>query len=136
MAEKPTASWREGTEEERRELAAGILVPESLIGAMGGVLYAFEAILQRLQGVSYDRIFAAVHRCWPRTPSVRSTVVVPTRPPSVSTLCAYIDPALTEQGVVALTAPHGLGPHQLTDKWRESWRCAPVKCTSKLSLPS
>ncbi|MFF5596643.1 hypothetical protein ACFY7K_33465 [Streptomyces althioticus] len=36
-------------------------------------------------------------------------------------LCEYIDQSLTEHGVdvVALTARHGLGRYQLTDKWRQ-----------------
>lgn len=36
-------------------------------------------------------------------------------------LCDYIDESLTEHGVdvVALTARHGLGRYQLTDRWRK-----------------
>jgi hypothetical protein len=36
-------------------------------------------------------------------------------------LCDCIDQSLTEHGVdaVALTARHGLGRYQLTDKWRK-----------------
>ncbi|MFF0111420.1 hypothetical protein [Streptomyces prasinus] len=36
-------------------------------------------------------------------------------------LCDYIDQSPTEHGVdvVALTARHGVGRYQLTDKWRK-----------------
>jgi hypothetical protein len=36
-------------------------------------------------------------------------------------LCDYIDRSFTEHGVdiVALTARHGLGRYQITDKWRK-----------------
>ncbi|MFJ3100086.1 hypothetical protein [Streptomyces sp. NPDC086835] len=131
MAERPTSSWREGIEEERRELAAGTLDPEcacmaalfpdALLIATDGVMDAFEADLQELREAPDERVFAAVERVVSALNAINeerggSAYETDER----EQLCDYIDQALNEQGidVVALTARHGLGRHQLTDKWR------------------
>ncbi|WP_405890035.1 hypothetical protein OG427_12375 [Streptomyces sp. NBC_00133] len=132
MTDRPTSSWREGIEEERRELAAGTLdpecacmaalFPEALLGATDRVLDAFEGDLHTLQGASDERIFAVVER----VVLALNTVNEENGGGAYETdereqLCDYIDRALTEQGVdvVALTARDGLGRYQLTDKWRD-----------------
>ncbi|MGW1708261.1 hypothetical protein ACWCP8_22745 [Streptomyces sp. NPDC002206] len=132
MAERPTTGWREGIEEEQRELAAGTLdpgcacmvelFPESLITATDSVLDAFEADLPSLQGSSDERVFAAVQRVVLALNAVNDehnggAYETDER----EQLCDYIDKALTEQGVdvVALTARHGLGRYQLTDRYRD-----------------
>lgn len=132
MAERPTTGWREGIEEERRELEAGTLdpecacraelFPEGLLTAADDVLDAFEEDLLSLQRASDERVFGAVQRVVLALNMVNDdhdggAYETDER----EQLCDYIDKALTEQGVdvVALTARHGLGRYQLTDRWRD-----------------
>jgi|tagenome__1003787_1003787.scaffolds.fasta_scaffold19241626_2 hypothetical protein len=72
MSERPTSAWRNGIEQEQRELAAGTLdpgcacmaelFPDSLLVATDSVMDAFEAELLSLQAASDERVFAAVQR--------------------------------------------------------------------------
>jgi hypothetical protein len=132
MADRPKRGWREGIEEEQRKLDAGtldpecacmaVLFPEGLLTATDSVLDAFEEDLPSLQGASDERVFAAVQRV-----VVALNIVNDDHNGGAyetderEQLCDYIDEALTEQGVdvVALTARHGLGRYQLTDRWRD-----------------
>ncbi|MFE4678034.1 hypothetical protein [Streptomyces sp. NPDC056721] len=96
--------------------------PERLLVATDSVLGAFEAELSLLQGAPDEHIFAAVQRV------VLALNVVNDEHNGGAyetgereQLCHYIDEALTERGidVVALTARHGMGRYELTDRWRE-----------------
>ncbi|MCL6668421.1 MULTISPECIES: hypothetical protein [Streptomyces] len=132
MAERPTTSWRHGIAEEAAELAAGILdpecacmaglFPEELLTATDAVLCSFEGQLAGLGDASDEQVFAAVESVVLALNAVNeahngSAFETDER----EELCHYIDQSLTEQGVdvVALTARHGLGRYQLTDKWRK-----------------
>ncbi|GGW55078.1 hypothetical protein [Streptomyces xantholiticus] len=132
MAERPTTSWREGIAEEERELAAGsldpecacmaVLFPEALLMATDEVLDAFEQALPGISEVADERVFAAVERVVLALNAVNeANGGAAFETDERETLCAYIDEALTEHGVdvVALTARHGLGQYQLTDRWRD-----------------
>jgi hypothetical protein len=55
MAERPTSSWREGIEEERRELAAGTLGPEcACMAALERVVSVMNAINEERGGSAYE----------------------------------------------------------------------------------
>jgi hypothetical protein len=132
MAERPTTSWRDGIAEEAEELASGALdpecacmaglFPEDLLTATDAVLDTYEAELARLAEADDAQILAVVERA-----VLALNAVNDARNGSAfetgerEELCDYIDESLTEHGVdvVALTARHGLGRHQLTDKWRK-----------------
>ncbi len=132
MAERPTTSWRHGIAEEAEELAAGTLdtecacmaalFPEELLTATDVVLDAFEGELPGLGEAPDEQVFAVVERVVLALNAVDaahngSAFETDER----EELCDYIDESLTEHGVdvVALTARHGLGRYQLTDKWRK-----------------
>ncbi|MFF0855503.1 hypothetical protein ACFYVM_31310 [Streptomyces sp. NPDC003280] len=132
MAERPPTNWRKGIAEEAAELAAGTLdpncacmvelFPEELLLETDAVLDAFESELATLAEGDDARIFAAVERVVLALNAVNeshdeSAFETDER----EQLCAYIDEALTERGVdvAALTARHGLGRHELTDRWRD-----------------
>ncbi|MFD7403417.1 hypothetical protein ACFV7R_12230 [Streptomyces sp. NPDC059866] len=132
MAERPTTSWRHGIAEEAEELAAGTLdpecacmaalFPEELLTATDAVLDAFEDELPGLGEARDEQVFAVVERVVLALNAVDdahngSALETDER----EELCDYIDESLTEHGVdvVALTARHGLGRYQLTDKWRK-----------------
>ncbi|MGW5434345.1 hypothetical protein ACWET9_45680 [Streptomyces sp. NPDC004059] len=132
MAERPTTSWRRGIAEEAEELAAGTLdpecacmaglLPEELLTATDAVLDVFETELPGLVDASDERVFVVVERVILALNAVNeahngNAFETDER----EELCDYIDESLTEHGVdvVALTARHGLGRYQLTDKWRK-----------------
>ncbi|WP_406321622.1 hypothetical protein [Streptomyces sp. NBC_00519] len=132
MAERPTMSWRRGVAEEAQELAAGTLdsdcacmaalFPDELLVATDAVLGTFEAELPALAEDDDAQIFAVVERVVLALNAVndaRNGCAFETG--EREELCAYIDEALTERGVdvVALTARHGIGRYELTDKWRK-----------------
>ncbi|WP_406496271.1 hypothetical protein OHB06_38570 [Streptomyces sp. NBC_01604] len=132
MAERPTTSWRDGIAQEAEEFASGGLdpecacmaglFPEDLLTATDAVLDSYEAELARLAAADDAQILAVVERA-----VLALNAVNDARNGSAfetgerEELCDYIDESLTEHGVdvVALTARHGLGRHQLTDKWRK-----------------
>ncbi|MER7710917.1 hypothetical protein ABTX83_10205 [Streptomyces werraensis] len=132
MAERPTTCWRQGIAEEAAEIAAGTLdpecacmaglFPEKLLTATDAVLDTFEDQLPGLDDASDEQVFAVVERVVLALNAVDeahngSAFETDER----EELCDYIDQSLTEHGVdvVALTARHGLGRYQLTDKWRK-----------------
>ncbi|MFF8524582.1 hypothetical protein [Streptomyces werraensis] len=132
MAERPTTSWRHGIAEEAAEIAAGTLdpecacmaglFPEELLTATDAVLDTFEDQLAGLGDADDEQVFAVVERVVLALNAVDeahngSAFETDER----EELCDYIDQSLTEHGVdvVALTARHGLGRYQLTDKWRK-----------------
>ncbi|WP_433446626.1 hypothetical protein ACQPXS_03010 [Streptomyces sp. CA-142005] len=132
MAERPTTNWRRGIAEEAEELAAGTLdpecacmaglFPEELLTATDAVLDVFETELPGLVEASDERVFVVVERVILALNAVNeahngNAFETDER----EELCDYIDESLTEHGVdvVALTARHGLGRYQLTDKWRK-----------------
>ncbi|MFJ6835476.1 hypothetical protein [Streptomyces sp. NPDC091209] len=130
MAERPTTSWRDGIAEEAAEPAAGTLdpgcgcmaelYPEELLVATDAVLDTFEEELPALAEADDTQIFAAVERVVVALNSV-DEVHNGFETDEREALCDYIDQSLTEHGVdvVALTARHGLGQYQLTNKWRK-----------------
>ncbi|CAL9490556.1 hypothetical protein SUDANB15_03210 [Streptomyces sp. enrichment culture] len=126
MAERPTTSWRHGIAEEAAEIAAGTLVPECAcmtglfpekpLRATDAVLDTFEGQLAGLDDAGDEQVFAVVERVVLALNAVDeahegSALETDER----EELCDYIDQSLTEHGV-ALTARHGLGRYQLTDK--------------------
>ncbi|MFF9806052.1 hypothetical protein ACF1G5_13120 [Streptomyces coeruleorubidus] len=132
MADRPATSWRHGIAEEAQELAAGTLDPdcacmaglftEKLLTATDAVLDTFEGELPGLRKASDEQVFAVVERVVLALNAVDeahngSAFETDER----EELCDYIDESLTEHGVdvVALTARHGLGRYQITDKWRK-----------------
>ncbi|MEU5095883.1 hypothetical protein [Streptomyces sp. NPDC020996] len=132
MAERPTTSWRHGIAEEAEELAAGTLdpecacmaalFPEELLTATDVVLDTFEGELPGLGEAPDEQVFAVVERvvlALNAVDDVHNGSAFETD--EREELCDYIDESLTEHGVdvVALTARHGLGRYQLTDKWRK-----------------
>lgn len=135
MAVRPTTNWRAGVAEEAAELAAGTLdpedacmaalFPEELLTATDDVLDAFEGELPGLADADDAHVLAVVERVVLALNAVNA--VNEARNGSAfetgerEQLCDYIDRALTEHGVdvVALTARHGLGRYQLTDRWRK-----------------
>lgn len=132
MAERPTTNWRRGIAEEAADLAAGILdpdcacmvelFPKELLLETDAVLDVFEAELPTLAEGDDARIFAAVERVVLALNAVNTAHdECAFETDEREQLCAYIDEALTEQGVdvAALTARRGLGRHELTDRWRD-----------------
>ncbi|MGW3267428.1 hypothetical protein [Streptomyces sp. NPDC001056] len=132
MAERPTTNWRRGIAEEAAELAAGTLdpdcacmvdlFPEELLLETDAVLDVFEADLPTLAEGDDARIFAAVERVVLALNAVNEAHdQCAFETDEREQLCAYIDEALTEQGVdvAGLTARCGLGRHELTDRWRD-----------------
>lgn len=98
------------------------LFPEELLTATDAVLDAFESELPGLGEAPDEQVFAVVERVVLALNAVDdahhgSAFETDER----EELCDYIDESLTEHGVdvVALTARHGLGRYQLTDKWRK-----------------
>ncbi|GAA3798640.1 hypothetical protein GCM10022403_035570 [Streptomyces coacervatus] len=97
------------------------LFPDELLVATDTVLDTFEAELLALTKADDAQIFAVVERVVLALNAVndaRNGCAFETG--EREELCAYIDEALTERGfdVVAMTARHGLGRYELTDKWR------------------
>jgi hypothetical protein len=132
MAERPTPNWRSGIAEEAAELAVGTLdpdcacmvglFPEELLLKTDAVLDMFEAELPTLAEGDDARIFAAVERVVLALNAVNEAHdECAFETDEREQFCAYIDEALTEQGidVATLTAKRGLGRHQLTDRWRD-----------------
>ncbi|NMO38254.1 hypothetical protein HG826_32675 [Streptomyces sp. GMY01] len=132
MAERPTTNWRKGVAEEASKVAVGALDPDcacmgelfpaELLLETDAVLGAFEAELPTLADGDDARVFAAVERVVLALNAVNEAhdeCAFETE--EREQLCAYIDEALTEQGidVAALTARSGLGRHELTDRWRD-----------------
>ncbi|MFI8069488.1 hypothetical protein ACIF85_11990 [Streptomyces sp. NPDC086033] len=132
MAERPTTSWRHGIVEEAQEVAAGTLdpecacmaelYPEELLSATDAVLDAFEGELPGLGEARDEQVFAVVERVVLALNAVNDA----NNGGAFETdereeLCDYIDESLAEHGVdvTALTARQGLGPYQLTNKWRK-----------------
>lgn len=98
------------------------LFPEELLTATDAVLDTFEGELRGLGKASDEHVFAVVERVVLALNAVDeahngSAFETDER----EELCDYIDESLTEHGVdvVALTARHGLGRYQLTDRWRK-----------------
>ncbi|MGW4273033.1 hypothetical protein ACWEGQ_11860 [Streptomyces seoulensis] len=132
MAERPTTNWRSGIAQEAAELAAGTLDPDcacmvelfpgELLLETDAVLDVFEAELLTLAEGDDARIFAAVERVVLALNAVNEAHDdCAFETDEREQLCAYIDKALTEHGVdvAALTARHGLGRYELTDRWRD-----------------
>ncbi|WP_284437400.1 hypothetical protein [Streptomyces sp. TUS-ST3] len=98
------------------------LFPEGMLLATDAVLDTFEAALPPLTEAEDTRIFAVVERVVLALNAVNEAHGGGAYETGErEELCAYIDESLTEHrvDVVALTARHGLGPHELTDRWRE-----------------
>ncbi|MFF0384650.1 hypothetical protein [Streptomyces sp. NPDC004286] len=132
MTERPTMRWRRGVAEEAAELGAGTLdpncrcvaqlFPETLLRETDAVLDLFEAELPTLTEGEDARIFAAVERVVLSLNAVNEAHdECAFETDEREQLCAYIDAALTGQGVdvTSLTARHGLDRHELTDRWRD-----------------
>ncbi|NEA49882.1 hypothetical protein [Streptomyces sp. SID10815] len=132
MAERPTTNWRSGIAQEAAELAAGTLDPDcacmvelfprELLLETDAVLDVFEAELLTLTEEDDARIFAAVERVVLALNAVNEAHDdCAFETDEREQLCAYIDRTLTERGVdvASLTVRHGLGRHELTDRWRD-----------------
>ncbi|MFB6632802.1 hypothetical protein ACFCWY_23190 [Streptomyces sp. NPDC056362] len=129
MTERPTTSWREGIAREAAQLAAGTLdpgcacmadlYPDDLLTATDAVLDSFDDEVAELDSAEDVQVFAAVERVVLALNAV-DDIHCGYETDEREALCAYIDQALSEHGVdvTALTARHGLGRYELTDKWR------------------
>ncbi|MFJ5268269.1 hypothetical protein [Streptomyces sp. NPDC088358] len=98
------------------------LFPEDLLAETDAVLDTFEGDLPGLAEVSDAQIFALVEGVVLALNAVNDAHNGGAfETDEREQLCDYIDTSLTELGVdvVALTARHGLGRYQLTDKWRK-----------------
>ncbi|MEV6191082.1 hypothetical protein AB0M19_01650 [Streptomyces sp. NPDC051920] len=98
------------------------LFPEDLLVATDAVLDTFEGDLAGLAEAGDARILAVVERVVLALNAVNEAHGGGAfETDEREHLCLYIDASLTEHGVdvVALTARHGLGRYQLTDKWRK-----------------
>ncbi|MFD4415248.1 hypothetical protein [Streptomyces sp. NPDC058476] len=132
MAERPTTNWLDCMSKEAEELAAGTLdpecacmaglFPEELLTSTDAVLNTFECELPGLGEADDAQIFGVVERVVLALNAVNgahneSAYETDER----EQLCEFIDQSLTEHGVdiVALTARHGLGRYQITNKWRK-----------------
>ncbi|ALV50231.1 hypothetical protein ASR50_13005 [Streptomyces sp. 4F] len=132
MVERPTTNWRRGIAKEAAELSAGTLdpdcacmvelFPEELLVETDAVLDVFDAEVPTFAEGDDTRIFAVVERVILALNAVNEAHdECAFETDEREQLCAYIDEALSEQGVdvAALTARHGLGRHELTDRWRD-----------------
>jgi hypothetical protein len=131
MAERPTTRWRHGVAEEAEKLATGTLdpdcacmarlFPEELLASTDAVLDTFEAELPGLGEASDEQAFAVVERVVLALNAVNDAHNGGAfETGEREELCDYVDESLTEHGVdvAALTARHGLGRYEITDKWR------------------
>lgn len=97
------------------------LFPEKLLTATDAVLDTFEGELPGLGKASDEHVFAVVERVVLALNAVdEAHNGAAFETDEREQLCDYVDESLTEHGVdvVALTARHGLGRYQLTDRWR------------------
>ncbi|MEU8619678.1 hypothetical protein [Streptomyces sp. NPDC048623] len=130
MSERPTTSWRKGIAREAEQLATGTLdpgcacmadlYPEELLTATDTVLDSFDAEVAELDSTEDVQVFAVVERVVLALNAV-DDIHCGYETGEREALRAYIDQALSEHGVdvTALTARHGLGRYELTDKWRD-----------------
>ncbi|MGW1211817.1 hypothetical protein ACWD5F_19550 [Streptomyces sp. NPDC002499] len=132
MVERPTTDWRDGIAEEAEALADGTLdpdcacmaglFPEELLASTDAVLDTFERELPGLGDADDTQIFGVVERVVLALNAVNEAHKEGAyETDEREQLCDFIDQSLTEHGIdiVALTARHGLGRHQITDKWRK-----------------
>lgn len=132
MANRPTGGWREGIEEEARDIASGKLdtdeafmselFPETLLSRTDQALSDFESEVAALSGPSDEQVFGVVERVVLSLNAINddhngSGYETSER----EMLCHYIDETLTEAGidVEALTTRHGLSRYAITDRWRQ-----------------
>jgi len=131
MADRPTDYWREGIEDDARDVASGTLdpecavmaglFPESLLSRTDEVLDTFESDVSLLSDPSDEQVFRVVKR----VVLALNTINDDHGGAAYETgereqLCRYIDDTIEESDVdvVALTARHGLSRWALTDQWR------------------
>ncbi len=131
MAVRPSQRWREGVEQDEREIEAGILgpedgcmaalFPESLLTRTDEVLAAFEAEVAALNDPSDEQVFAAVRNVVLALNQVnREHGGAGYETGEREQLCDYIDKTLAESGidVPALAERNDLGRYAITDRWR------------------
>jgi hypothetical protein len=132
MAVRPPQHWREGVEQDKREIAAGILdpeeacmaelFPESLLTRTDEVLAAFEAEVAALNDrPSDEQVLTTVRNVVLALNEVnREHDEVGYETGEREQLCDYIDKTLTESGidVPTLAGRNALGPYAITDQWR------------------
>lgn len=119
MVDRPTDAWRADVEENPE---AAELFPASMIQRTDEVLAEFEAEVASFDDPSDDEVFAAVENVVLALNGVNEEYDgAAYETDERELLCAYIDDSLTEAGVdvAALAARHGLGKHEITDKWRD-----------------
>lgn len=131
MPIRPSDHWRDSVEQEKRDIAAGMLepeeafmtrlFPESLLIRTDQVLAAFEADLATLSDPSDDQVLAVVERTVLALNEVnREHGCTGYETGEREQLCDYIDKTLTDAGidVVALASRRGIGRYEITDEWR------------------
>jgi hypothetical protein len=131
MAIRPSEYWREGVEQDKREIAAGTLdpeegsmaelFPESLLLSTDAVLATFEADAAQLSAPSDEQVFTVVRNVVLALNEVnREHGGAGYETGEREQLCNYIDKTLTEAGVdvAALAVRNGIGRYAITDKWR------------------
>ncbi|RVX41122.1 hypothetical protein EDD27_3591 [Nonomuraea polychroma] len=131
MAIRPTVLWREGLEEEARQVASGELradwadkaemFPETMLSRTDEALEAFERDIACLDVQSDDTVLAAVKRLILKLTTTNrdhddDTYATGER----DQLCTYIDEVLAEAGVDldGLAARHGIPRRDIADEWR------------------
>lgn len=98
------------------------LYPASLLDATDKVLGTFESALGTLRTPSDAEVFAAVQRVVLDLNAINDQHDgAGYETGEREELCQYIDQAFTDRGIAVptLTTRHGLGRHEITDKWRD-----------------
>jgi len=130
MIERPTGAWRTEAARQEGQVRAGTLVPDEayalrlcpadFLTAVDAALANFEHATTTLEVRDDEAVWSIVERV------VLDLNTIADRTGLIETeereqLCEYIDAVLTAKGVdiPALTASRGLGPHELTDTWRD-----------------
>jgi hypothetical protein len=131
MADRPTDYWREGIEDEARDVASGALdpecavmaglFPESLLSRTDKALAAFESDVRMLSDPADEQVFQTIERLVLALNTINDDYGgAAYETGEREELCQYIDETIEESGVdvAALTARHGLSRWALTDRWR------------------
>jgi len=131
MAVRPSQHWREGVEQDEREIAAGTLDPEegsmaelfaeSLLTRTDEVLAAFEAEVAALDDPTDEQVLATVRNVVLALNEVNHEHGgAGYETGEREQLRDYIDKTLTEAGidVPALAGRNGVGRYAITDRWR------------------
>ena len=132
MAIRPTRFWREGIEEEARQVASGELreewasmvqlFPGLLLSRTDGVLQAFEEEVSALVNPADADVLEVVKRAVIALNSIHADFDHDAYATGErDQLCSYIDDVISESGVDVddLARRSGISRNEIIDKWRE-----------------